>query len=111
MGYNLFALQHRSAFARRLLGSECKHSDLGRTPSRRGARNCVPTDTFPVKFSSSILLQVDHPPWSVHFWDPMTNRLALTALRAPTGAEMPRAGAMFMITAIMTTTWKRGASG
>jgi len=56
-------------------------------------------------------LRVDAAALSVHFWDPMKNRLALTAHRAPDGAVMPRAGGMFMIMAIITTTRMRGASG
>ena len=39
------------------------------------------------------------------------NRLATTALRALDSAAMSRAGGMFMITTIMTTTRMRGANG
>ena len=55
--------------------------------------------------------EVDAPAPSVHFWDPMLDRLKDTGDRALHSAAMPRAVGMMMITAIMTTTRMRGAIG
>ncbi|HZC37928.1 MAG TPA: hypothetical protein VE221_04550 [Sphingomicrobium sp.] len=56
-------------------------------------------------------LRVDPAALSVHFWDPMQNRVNLAASLALDSAAMPRAFGMMMITAIMTTTRMRGAAG
>jgi hypothetical protein len=47
----------------------------------------------------------------MHFWDPMKNQYASTVERAPSRAAFTRGGRTFIITAIMTTTRMRGASG
>ncbi len=47
----------------------------------------------------------------MHFWDPMQNRVILTAADALTSAAMSHAQGMMMITTIITTTRERGVSG
>jgi hypothetical protein len=56
-------------------------------------------------------LRVDEPSNSVHFWDPMQNRVILTAADALHSAAMSHAQRMMMITTIMTTTRERGVCG
>ena len=56
-------------------------------------------------------LWVDPAPMSVHFWDPMQDRVNTAASLALDSAAMPRAFGMMMITAITTTTQMRGAIG
>ena len=58
-----------------------------------------------------LTLRLDPDGSSVHFWDPMMNRLASTAQRALNSAAMSRAGTMLMIMTITTTTRMRGANG
>jgi hypothetical protein len=80
-------------------------------PSCRSQQYRDASITASVKISCSVLLRVDRLRISMHFWDPMTNGLTPTDQRALNSAAASRAGAIFMITAIMTTTRKRGVSG
>lgn len=47
----------------------------------------------------------------MHFWDPMLNRFARTAISALESAAMPLASSMMFTTIITMTTRKRGAFG
>ena len=74
-------------------------------------QDCIPFVTCTAKSSRNRSLWVDRPPQSMHFWDPMQNRVILTAADALTSAAMSHAQGMMMITTIITTTRERGVSG
>jgi len=56
-------------------------------------------------------LLVDLRRSSVHFWDPMQDRLNSTAAEALASAALSRAARMMMITTMIMTTRERGVSG
>ena len=76
-----------------------------------GTQNCIPFVTCTAKSSHDHPLRVDRAYTSVHFWDPMQNRVILTAADALARAAKSHAQGMTMITTIITTTRERGTNG
>jgi len=60
---------------------------------------------------ANLPLRVDLGPASVHFWDPMKNRVNSTAADALTSAATLRVQGMTVIMMTITTTRMRGVSG